>query len=236
MMSKEMDIWSAAKKTDTAATKENKAGGYKSTTINGYSMIQKATELWGPVGSEWGYEIIEERFDVGGPILDKETKSLICHTLTNTIKLGLYYPGCQKQIIQYGHTPYVYDSKYGPITDAEASKKSLMDALKKSLSMLGFSADVFLGEFDDDNYIEELKNDEALKKAEDKDVEKERQRVEYVDWIDASLTLLNNASSLSELEGIFTLCYRKMMRRKDEANIKKFTLAKDKVKKALESK
>lgn len=235
-MSDEMKIWQFAKKTDTAATKANTTGGYKSTTINGYSMIQRATELWGPVGTEWGYEILEERFDNGGPINDKETKEFICLTVTHTIKLGVFYPGSKAQVIQYGHTPYIYSSKYGAITDTEAPKKSLMDALKKSLSMLGFSADVFLGEFDDVNYIEELKNDEALKKAEDKDVEKERQRVEYADWIDASLTLLNNASSLSELEGIFTLCYRKMMRRKDEANIKKFTLAKDKVKKSLESK
>lgn len=236
MSNDNMTVWSSAKKTDPSATKVNSQGGRQSTSINGYWMIQKATELWGPIGSAWGYEILEERFDDGAPIIDKESKAVLCNTVVHTIKIGLFYPSSTKPVIQYGHTPYIYQSKYGPITDTEAPKKSLMDALKKSLSMLGFSADVFMGEFDDASYIEELRNDEALRKAEDKDAEQARQKKEYADWFSSTLATMENATSLPDLEGVFTVAFRKMKRRNDEVGIKKFTLAKDKIKKALEEK
>lgn len=236
MSDNNMSIWSQAKKTDLSATKDNTQGGRKSTSINGYWMIQKATELWGPVGSAWGYDIIEERFDEGAPIFDKDTKLELCKTVGHTIKLSVFYPGSTKPVIQYGHTPYIYQSKYGPITDSEAPKKSLMDALKKSLSMLGFSADVFMGEFEDAEYIRELQDESALKKADNKEAEKERQRLEYTKWRDDTLATMQASVSLADLEGTFKLAYRKMARRGDEEGIKTFTLAKDKIKKALEEK
>lgn len=235
-MSEEMRIWQSAKKTDPSATKANTQGGRKTTSINGYWMIQKATELWGPAGSAWGYEILDERFDEGAPIYDKETKQEQCKTVMHTLKLGVFYPGCTKPVVQFGHTPYIYQSKYGPITDTEAPKKSLMDALKKCLSMLGFSADVFMGEFDDESYIEELRNEEAIKKAENKDEERAKQKQEYQEWKEATFNTLENAVSVPDLEGVFTVAYRKMKRRGDEQGIKEFTIAKDKVKKRLEAK
>lgn len=235
MTDKNMNIWTQAKKTDPSATKANTSGGFKSTSINGYWMIQKATEIWGPVGSAWGYEILEERFDEGAPILDKETGVPLCKTVMHTIKLGVFYPNSTKPVIQFGHTPYIYQSKYGPITDTEAPKKSLMDALKKCLSMLGFSADVFQGEFDDVEYIKEREGEEAIKKAENKEAEIEKQRKDYKDWFDETLATMQRSVSLPELEGVFKVAYRKMSRRADEKGIKQFTLEKDKLKKQLEA-
>lgn len=233
-MSDKMGIWSAAKKTDPSATKVNTNGGFKSTSINGYWMIQKATEIWGPIGADWGYEILEERFDEGAPISDKETGVILCKTVMHTIKLGLFFPGSTKPVIQYGHTPYIYNSKHGPITDTEAPKKSLMDAIKKSLSMLGFSADVFQGEFDDVEYIKERQGEEAIKKAEDKEAEAERQKAEYKKEIDGLMKTMQGAVSMADLEGVFKTAYRKMSRRGDDAGVKKFTLEKDKIKSRLE--
>lgn len=231
-----MEIWNHAKKTDPSATKDNTSGGFKSTTINGYWMIQKATELWGPVGVKWGYGIADERFDQGGPIFDAESRQVLCNSVMHTIRIEIWYPDCAKPVTQYGHTPYIYNSKYGPITDHEAPKKSLMDALKKGLSMLGFSADVFQGEFDDPEYIAELRDEEALRKADDKDAEKERQRADYRDWYQRNLDLVKTAASLSELETLFKAAYRKMNRRADQDGIKEMTLAKDARKKDLEAK
>jgi len=37
-------------------------------------------------------------------------------------------------------------------------KKATTDGITKCLSMLGFNADVFLGKFDDNKYVQELKN------------------------------------------------------------------------------
>lgn len=233
---KKLQVWNHAKKTDPSATKKNTQGGFESTTINGYWMIQKATELWGPIGTDWGYEIIDERFDEGAPILDNESGMPLCKSIMHTMKIGLYYPGSQKPVVQYGHTPFIYKSKHGPITDMEAPKKSLTDAIKKALSMLGFSADIFTGEFDDPEYLKELRDEEAIKKAEDKEAEKERQRAEYKKWSEDTLQLIKTSVSINELEALYRTAYRKMDRRGDTDGIKTFTIEKDKSKKRLESK
>ncbi|CAI1876548.1 Uncharacterised protein [Serratia fonticola] len=54
------------------------------------------------------------------------------------------------------------------MSDGEAPKKLLTDATKKALSQLGFSADVFLGLYDDVNYREENDAEFALKNASEK--------------------------------------------------------------------
>ena len=68
-------------------------------------------------------------------------------------------------------------------TDGEAPKKSLTDAIKKALSMLGFSADVFLGMFDDVNYVQQLQAEQAIEQAEDRQAEIERQQQERLNFI-----------------------------------------------------
>lgn len=46
--------------------------------------------------------------------------------------------------------------------DGEAPKKSFTGAIKKSLSMFGFSADVLLGLLDDEAYVTQLKEKEVI--------------------------------------------------------------------------
>lgn len=232
-MNENMRIWNDVKKTDVAATKANTSGGFKSTSINGYFMIEQATRLWGPEGTSWGVDIVEERFDQGAPIID-DKGDVICNTVTHTILAALWYPGSTKPVLQFGHTPYIYKAKYGPITDTEYGKKSLMDATKKCLSKLGFSADVFTGEFDDDSYIEEITNESKLKKADDKDAEKIRQEKEYKDWKQKTLDLTGTAVTLNELEALYKTGFLKMKRRGDDAGMKEITLTKEKRKSELE--
>jgi hypothetical protein len=43
--------------------------------------------------------------------------------------------------------------------DSDASKKATTDAITKLLSQLGFSADVFLGKYDDQKYVEALREE-----------------------------------------------------------------------------
>lgn len=231
-----MAVWNHANKTDPSSTKENKSGGHKSTSINGYWLVKKATELWGPCGSGWGYEILEDTFTDGVPILDKETKEVLCVSKMHTIKLRLWYPGSKDGVINYGHTPYIYNSKYGPICDMEAPKKSLTDAVKKCLSFLGFSSDIFMGEFDNYEYVEQRMAEEAIEKADNKDEEIERQEGEYREWFNSNMAVIETAQSMNELETVFKIMFRKMNVRKDESGIKMATLTKDKRKKELEVK
>lgn len=235
-MSDNMKIWDHGKKTDPSATKLNKQGGRESTSINGYWIIQKATELWGPIGSAWGYEILEDTLTDGVPILDGNG-NVLCMTKMHTIKLRLWYPECNDLgVTSYGHTPYIYSSRHGPHCDTEAPKKSLTDALKKALSMLGFSADIFLGEWEDREYVAERNNEEAMNKAEDKAAEALKQAKEYEEWFDSHIKTMESAVSENELRGVFNVIVRKCQRHSDDKGIIKATKIKDKRKSELEEK
>lgn len=179
-----LTLWDSVSVTDHSATKQSNFDGREQTSINGTYMVRRATEKWGPMGIGWGIEILEERFDQGAPIIDGNGKA-ICNMVMHTIKLKLWYMVEKKrgEVIHFGHTPYVFQTKFGVKTDMDAPKKSLTDATKKCLSMLGFSADVFLGLFDQPEYVEEQKAREQIERADNSDDEAARQRTEFADWM-----------------------------------------------------
>ncbi|BEM57265.1 hypothetical protein SME22J_11260 [Serratia marcescens] len=179
-----LEIWNRVYKTDAKFTKafSNNGGG---TSINGTYMVMQATKVFGPQGINWGVEIIEERFDNGAPILRpvrQQDGSTIQEIIPNgaggylcevnhTVKIRLWYKhgGKTGNVISYGCTPYIYATHNGRLfSDGEAPKKSLTDATKKALSQLGFSADVFLGLYDDLTYRQENDAEFALKNASEK--------------------------------------------------------------------
>jgi hypothetical protein len=222
MTDKNMAIWDAVYKTPPSATKGGKVGGQNITSINGLYVAKRATEVFGPCGTGWGYEVAEERYDEAGPIFDATTKELICQARNHTIRLELWYmaDGEKRIITHFGHTKYLYRSKYGFTVDDEAPKKSLTDALKKCLSMIGIGGDIFMGEFDDHNYIQEQRNQEAIDKAENRDEEEARQVEEYKIWRADAIRLIGESTTLTMLEGLFNTSVRKADRRGDTKGVK----------------
>ncbi len=239
--SKNMSVWEQVQKTDPGQTKNYKGqGGFEGTSINPTYLIQKATRLWGPLGDKWGYNILEDRFDMGAPIIDPDTSvpTGTCFQ-THTIKLELFYPkagGESATVTHYGHTPFVFKNKYGIQMDYEAPKKSLTDALKKCLTMLGFSADIMLGDFEDADYRQEQEERVRVEKAEDKIKEIETIKSEHREWLDKHCKTLETAASLHELEKVFKIVVRTLKGRNDEDGIKRATKIKDTRKAELDSK
>jgi len=149
--SKNLEIWNAVEATDPNFTKQfNRGGGFRGTATNATYLIKKATKMFGPIGIGWGWTVMEENFHHGQ---DKD----VIHVL----KLKLWYMWDNKrgEIEHFGQTQFVGKNKNGYYTDEEAPKKSLTDALSKSLSTLGFAADVHLGMYDDNRYVNDLKKD-----------------------------------------------------------------------------
>ena len=89
----------------------------------------------------------------------------ILTSLNHTMKIMLWYnhAGARGEIIAFGHTKYLYASKFGLSVEEEPSKKSLTDATTKALSSLGFSADVYLGMFEDNEYTQENEYEHSIK-------------------------------------------------------------------------
>lgn len=140
-----LKLWDSVSKTDPKYTKAfSKAGGFSGTAINATYLIRKATELWGPMGGAWGPEIVDEKYVTGAE-----------ESVVHVLRINFRHP--QGVFPSFGQTTFVGKNKNGPFTDEEAPKKSLTDAITKALSMLGFSADVFLGLYDDNKYVSDRK-------------------------------------------------------------------------------
>lgn len=226
-MTDNLKMWKSVQKTDPAFTKEYSGpGGFSGTAVNASYLAMRATDVFGPCGTGWGYDVLEDRFDIGGPIIDKTTKEVLCNSQMHTIKLAFWYLGAdgeKKTVIHYGHTPFITQNKFGVATDFEAPKKSLTDAIGKCLSQLGFSADIRLGLYDDIHYVSELKNESEIERADDKVEARERQVEEYREWLSTNKNLIETAQSLNELKKVYASAMRKLENRRDDKNKIAFT-------------
>ncbi|MGN8346323.1 hypothetical protein ACLEJQ_22240 [Pseudomonas sp. SMV71] len=228
MSDKNMQIWNRVEKTDTRYTKDAKVGGQQITSLNGTAMIMKATEVFGPVGIGFGWKVTEERFDKGAEMFlgEGEKRASLGFELNHTVKILFWFKidGERGELEQYGCTPYLYKSKYGTTTDGEAPKKSLTDAIKKSLSMLGFSADVFLGMFDDRDYVQQRQEEEAIEQAVDKEAEIAKQAQDRLDYIKSVIDTMQGAKTPHELKKIHDTAVRQLTLRKDEKGAARISL------------
>ena len=236
-MNANMNIWSQVEKTAPEATKAAKVNGQQITSISGHHMVKRATEVFGPVGIGWGWTVAEERFDQGGEIRNDKGE-IIGHEVGHTIRIKLWFMQDDKrgELEQYGCTPFTYKSKWGVTTDTEAPKKSLTDAIKKGLAMLGFSADIFLGMYDDRDYVAERQAEAALEQAENKEVEIERQKQERLDWLKASVEALDTAATLHELKKLHAHFVRTATRRQETAFVTRLARAFDEREQQLKEK
>lgn len=229
-------IWDEVQATDPSATKGYKgAGGFAGTAISSLYPVKRATMIFGPVGYGWGYEIKEESYIQGAPIVMGDL-GVVGNEQTHTLRVELWamINGKKATCEHYGHTPHIYTNKHGVQTDHEAAKKSLTDAIKKALTMWGFSADVFMGLYDDPEYVKAQSEKEALEKTEDKESVALEQAREYDEWKATNAKLIADSVSLNELQALFVAAVKKAKRKEDDDFIKKITKLKDKRKEELQ--
>lgn len=135
MTDKNLELWNSVKNTDKKFTKEVSLGR-KFTAIDPYYQIRIATEQWGSYGSTWGFKEISLGFELS-------------HLDLVTFKGIFYYPNGEFPIINSVFIKTTQNKEKSKL-DPDFAKKVETDTLTKALSKLGFSADIFLGKFDDD--------------------------------------------------------------------------------------
>lgn len=223
-----LSIWKQVQRTDPRFTKPLEGVGFTGTSINSTYMFMRATEIFGPIGEGWGYEVLEEKFIDGKPllepILDERNKqvatrflrdadgSLFCEQ-NHSIKIRFWYIiECETrgEFESYGATPYRYQTNYGIKVDGEAIKKSLTDAIKKALSMLGFSSDVFMGMHDNPEYIISNKLEFEIKNASEKAEDITRIRKELDEKFTKHTEVMRSAVTANELRGIASTLTREI--------------------------
>ena len=130
-------LWSQVETTDPAHTRHvNQRGGFTAIDAQ-WQVLQATTAFGGPMGVGWGFDWTRE----DGPADLFIIRGRLWFTDPAT--------GVEGAVEQYGA------ASFGQRVDADAPKKAVTDAFTKCLSLLGFSADVFLGRFDDSKYVAE---------------------------------------------------------------------------------
>ncbi|WP_342656817.1 exodeoxyribonuclease VIII [Pantoea sp. RSPAM1] len=222
-----MKIWRSVMRTDPRYTKDLAGAGFEGTSINAEYMIMRATEIFGPIGTGWGFEVLEDRMLPGAPMSEAiyEDKKFIGNRLlrdgdgtlitekNHSIKIKLWYAiegEIRGEVEAYGATKYLYKTKHGITCDGEAQKKSLTDAIKKALSLLGFSADVWLGLYDQPEYKQENALQFELANASDKAENIPRIRKELDEKFKLNTDTMRTAVTPSEVSGIASSLTRVM--------------------------
>lgn len=164
MTTDNMKLWNEVCKTDPAHTKSFKGkGGFEGTAISPMYMIRRATERWGPMGGRWGVRIISDELMPGAPMFDAKGETIGVEYI-HKVQAEVFFPIGDESVPRgaipcFGQTQFVGRNKNGFFTDEEAPKKSLTDALTKGLSWLGFAADIHMGLYDDNKYVNAIKDE-----------------------------------------------------------------------------
>lgn len=156
-----MKVYNAGRAVPDEAKKTIGAGRLKGfTDINPMWRIKKLTEIFGPCGVGWWYEITNERFEHG------HENEICCF-----VDILLYYKTetgeTSKGIPGTGGSSFTTKETKGVYTSDECLKMALTDALSVAAKALGIGADVYF-EKDGSKYFcgEQAENAESSNIAE----------------------------------------------------------------------
>lgn len=118
-------------------------GGFKGTAIKPMWTIQRMTEVFGPCGKGWGMG--EPQFNVvpaGDEIM------VYC-------TVGAWHGSPAQTVYGVGGDKVLIKNASGARSDDEAFKKAYTDALTNALKMIGAGADVHMGLWDGNKYVDD---------------------------------------------------------------------------------
>ncbi len=141
-----LKLWKSVEKTPPDMTKLVAFGKRKYTTIDPQWQLRVATALWGPYGHRWGMRNLDCKV-VDTHDGDEKGRFLRSNVF---LKAEFFYPVDGKE----ASFEIWNDDNFRSGDDT--LKKLITNTRSKALSWLGFSADVFLGKFDDTSYVKDL--------------------------------------------------------------------------------
>lgn len=151
-MTDNLAIWSTLAKTDPAHTKKFvRGGGFRGTAVKPIYTDQKMTQQFGPCGIGWGitaptYQTV--------PTPEGEV-AVFCW-------LSVWYVSEGKRsadIPGVGGDFVIKKTSKGLTPDDEAFKKAATDAIGNAMKHIGMSADIHMGQHDDDKYVADLQRE-----------------------------------------------------------------------------
>jgi hypothetical protein len=155
MSEQNLALWNEFAVTDPAYTKSfSRGGGFSGTAINAAYIIKRLTDMFGPCGIGWRFVREHDEFVTGHALDGQGLSRSVVHVLRGHLEYKVN--GAGEWIAtgpQFGQTTFVGTNKNGLNTDEEAPKKSVTDCLGKCALLLGIGADIHMGEWDDNKYL-----------------------------------------------------------------------------------
>lgn len=225
-----LSLWEKVERTNPKYTKAAKKGQHHFTSITPVSQFRAATEVFGIQGIGWGVkigsEVFSEREHGETVLLSYDAILFFKYDMQDgEIPIHATEKACYKT---QGTSGYLK-------VDEEARKKVVTNAKTKGLSELGFNADIFMGMYDDQEYVSHLRDVYQLEEAEDKDAVIAEQEETYHNWADDQRRLLSTAASVNELRKLFKMAAKKANSYKDHTLVLQLTTIKDKRKAELDA-
>lgn len=154
-----MDLWRSVMMTDPGAVKPITGKSYQGNSPKPYWLIERATEVFGPVGIGWGVVVKSERFE-------RISETDVLHVAV--VSVWYVKDGKRSETFdQMGGTKAAYKTAKGVLmVDEDAGKKSVTDGMVKCLSMIGFAGDIFSGRWDDSKYVKQAGEEWVRRNAE----------------------------------------------------------------------
>lgn len=198
-------IWDQIVETPTQFVKPYKGmGGAQLKSVNAEYRWKRMTELFGPIGVGWGFEVRHREIIEGGPLTrgKGEQETIVATAQVHTVRVRVWYiwNGERREVDGVGHTPFVFANQYGVQTDWDYEKKSITDALSNAMRYLGLAGDVFMGFFDVPGYVESRQLEERIEAAGDDEVKQAEMRHEFEDWYATHMKVLGECHDIRTLE------------------------------------
>lgn len=201
MQNQNLELYNRVREVPSDAQKTIGAGRLKGMTdINPMWRIKKLTEEFGPVGTGWYIDILEQWSEDGAD----GVKMVF-------VKIALYYKndkGWNQPVLGIGGSQLVAKESKGMYNDDESYKKALTDAIGGACKLLGIGADIYWDK-DRTKYDRppEEKTQTTQKQAENKGTNAKKQEVKQQA---AEIEEVKNAPiSDLQIQTILGLCTQK---------------------------
>lgn len=212
-----LDIWNKYADIDPKFTKKITGKPYQGTSPSPQYIIKCLTDMFGPVGKGFGWTVEREEFQPLGEEILHWCRIRFWWTDGDTIA----------SFESYGQTKALMKTKSGLMSDEDAPKKSLTDAIVKAASQIGVAANIFLGRWDDQKYVAEVNADYRATEV------KSSPRPEHAAAVSASINAIGREKDRESLAAFWAdLCRTSRAVAEDKAVI----AAKDKRKAELSAK
>jgi hypothetical protein len=143
-MTSNLELWDKVRRVPEEHLKAfTRGGGFKGTAIKPMWSVHRMTEEFGPCGTGWGMEKPEYQIHNAG------NEIMVYCTAT------VWYGEPKKYLYGVGGDKVLASFSSGLKPDDEAFKKAFTDAIGNALKFLGVGADIHMGLWDGNKYVDE---------------------------------------------------------------------------------